>query len=170
MPLSVPQICMGLLPQLFLIVLHNLTLSLHHREAIGPWASTCCLELSVVDLAVAERRLVSSTPAKNTTQPSDITSQKLLSRPKKRARLPASAFSISPTRISTLAHKRLLARKSEIVDWRRASFQPEYNATPTTASTPSELRTMIVSVHAPKAGCKMPVPGVPAILLRACMS
>jgi hypothetical protein len=62
MPLSIPQICMGFLPQLFLIVLHNLTLSLHHIEAIGPWASTC-LELSVVDLAVAERRLVSNTPA-----------------------------------------------------------------------------------------------------------
>src|SRR5260370_27367058 len=111
----------------------------------------------VVCLLVTGRRLASSTPAKNTVQPNAWMIQKLLSNPKKRARVPAAAFNKTPTRINTLAHKRLIVCMPATLDWRRASFHPEYTATPTTANTPKVFKTIMVTSHAP--GFRIPLPG-----------
>ncbi len=58
-------------------------------------------------ITVRDRRPVNNTPTKKTIQPTAITSQKVLSTPKKRASVPATAINNVPARISTLAHKRL---------------------------------------------------------------
>src|SRR5260370_21913840 len=118
----------------------------------------------LTSLVVTMRRLASSTPVQNTIQPNVLMIQKLPSNPKARARVPATPFNKSPTRIRTLAPNRLIACIPATLDWRRASFHPQYTATPTTANTPSTFRIGMIASAAPDS--RITVPDVPAIWLR----